>query len=611
MSENLHDIDDLFRDPIEAHEEMPSARVWDDIDHRLDKKNIVRTKKKYNNLKLFSAALLLLLMSVIVYQLLSNHQHKEPASKAMDNAHTETVQATPAATLPGSNHSEKPTRLRENAIANETTLTKDLPADVVATKPKPDASGTPGAVDKTAAAGPAATTTTSADIRKSNEVTANTKTGYIINKDPSKTTADEPGENNTGRGAATAAVNGGHNSETAVLNKTLKIKNRISAGTGQRFTKTNKLTAGKTGYKAATENIVDQEGKQVLVKDRFKQLKLQQYAGAGKLAADRQAAGNNSIAAHNQDTAAANKKIELPVQMKRPLEGIWIGKSMQEETVVLPIHVSIAGNDGLPAWVREKTAMKPVLIKKTSPLHFSVMPFYSPQFSFNRIEADEDHRRQFPQGPSDREKIKNDETYSSSSAWGILVALPLGKQWGLQSGLSYNTRSVSIQPKKVYAQLANDGKVKYRFDCSSGYTFLPPKAGSAPVVGDSITVASSSNNLQYIGIPLTLDYTFFSTKKFNVVPQLGLMANFLVKQSIEASLDAGTSQKQNFTSIEGLRKTYFNGMAGLGLQYNISKRLSLNLVPAVNFALSSINQQAAVKSYLNSFSITGGVKIQF
>jgi hypothetical protein len=89
------------------------------------------------------------------------------------------------------------------------------------------------------------------------------------------------------------------------------------------------------------------------------------------------------------------------------------------------------------------------------------------------------------------------------------------------------------------------------------------------------------------------------------------MANFLVKQSLQTSLDAGVGQKQSITSIQGLRKTYFNGMAGLGLQYNISKRVSLNMVPAVNFAFNSINQYAAVKSYLNSFSVTGGVKLQF
>jgi hypothetical protein len=28
MDKNLHDIDKLFRDQIEEHEEMPSAKVW-------------------------------------------------------------------------------------------------------------------------------------------------------------------------------------------------------------------------------------------------------------------------------------------------------------------------------------------------------------------------------------------------------------------------------------------------------------------------------------------------------------------------------------------------------------------------------------------------------
>ena len=90
------------------------------------------------------------------------------------------------------------------------------------------------------------------------------------------------------------------------------------------------------------------------------------------------------------------------------------------------------------------------------------------------------------------------------------------------------------------------------------------------------------------------------------------MANFLVKQRIETSLDQGaSSQKENITSIQGLRKTYFNAMAGIALQYNISKRISLNIIPAANIALSSINNAAAVKSYPNSFSITGGIKIHF
>ena len=268
-------------------------------------------------------------------------------------------------------------------------------------------------------------------------------------------------------------------------------------------------------------------------------------------------------------------------------------------------------SNATPGIASQPGAAKIVITKKSPAFHFSVMPFFSRQFSFDRIVQDQDHGRPF-QGPNDRDRIKNDETYTASSSWGLLVELPLRKRWSVQAGFSYNTRSVTIQPKQIYAQMDNDGKVKYRFDCSSGYTFLSPKTGTTPAVGDSITVAASKNSLQYIGVPLTITYTFLGAKKINIIPSAGVMANFLVKQRIETSLDQGaSSQKENITSIQGLRKTYFNAMAGIALQYNISKRISLNIIPAANIALSSINNAAAVKSYPNSFSITGGIKIHF
>jgi hypothetical protein len=36
----------------------------------------------------------------------------------------------------------------------------------------------------------------------------------------------------------------------------------------------------------------------------------------------------------------------------------------------------------------------------------------------------------------------------------------------------------------------------------------------------------------------------------------------------------------------------------------------LNITPSGNFALSSINKDAAVKSYPNSFAVAGGIKIK-
>ncbi len=615
MSENLHDIDDLFREPIEAHEEMPSARVWNEIDHGLDRKSIALSKKKYNKLKLFSAALLLLLMSVIVFQLVSKNKTEQPADKTADTANTETVHAAAPGKLGNSNATKKSMPSEDKSLANETLPLDEQPPEA-AVKSNAAAANSAQQTDENKVSAMAVSEAVNskgdaASPNRKEEIAVKVKPGAAADKAVSNRTPVVSGQNKAARQEVAAGVSSELNNETTALNKAVKVKDSIAAGTSGRTTKLNRSSPGKNADKNETALAGIKEHKQALVKTRDKKLKLQQHANSDNTEENFLAAGSRTTAALNRETAKGNIKIELPVRMIRPLAGVWVQKNSGDEIANLPIIVSIVGNDAMPAWVQEKAAVMPVIAKKSSVFHFSIMPFFSPQFSFNRIETDEDHRRQFPQWPNDREKIRNDETYTASSAWGVLVAVPLGRKWGLQSGFSYNSRSVDIQPKKIYAQLANDGKVKYRFDCSSGYTFLSPKAGTSPVVGDSITVASSSNNLQYIGIPLTLNYTFFGTKKFNVIPELGLMANFLVKQSLQTSLDAGTSQQQHITSIQGLRKTYFNGMAGLGLQYNISKRISLNLVPAVNFAFNSINQNAAVKSYLNSFSVTGGVKLQF
>jgi hypothetical protein len=86
----------------------------------------------------------------------------------------------------------------------------------------------------------------------------------------------------------------------------------------------------------------------------------------------------------------------------------------------------------------------------------------------------------------------------------------------------------------------------------------------------------------------------------------------LTRQKIETELvGASTNEKQTISTIQGLKKTYFNAFAGVALEYNVSKKIALNITPVSNFALSAINKDAAVKSYPNSFGVAGGVKIKF
>ena len=113
--------------------------------------------------------------------------------------------------------------------------------------------------------------------------------------------------------------------------------------------------------------------------------------------------------------------------------------------------------------------------KQAKPFRFSVMPFYSPHISFHRIENDDHDGRRWQE--HERDEIRHGEQHQNNNTFGLQIAMPISKHWGIQSGVSYTMKKIDIEPKKVFAKLDDDGKVKYRFDCSSGYTYLASKTG--------------------------------------------------------------------------------------------------------------------------------------
>ncbi len=69
MDENLHNIEDLFKGALEDDEEMPPRKVWKDIEHKLDKDNVISITRKYENLKKVAFLLLFLLTGLTIYEL--------------------------------------------------------------------------------------------------------------------------------------------------------------------------------------------------------------------------------------------------------------------------------------------------------------------------------------------------------------------------------------------------------------------------------------------------------------------------------------------------------------------------------------------------------------
>ena len=69
MEKNLGHIEELFKSALDDHEEIPSQNLWSAVENRLDKDKIADIKRKYTNLKRVALLLLLLLVSIGIYEL--------------------------------------------------------------------------------------------------------------------------------------------------------------------------------------------------------------------------------------------------------------------------------------------------------------------------------------------------------------------------------------------------------------------------------------------------------------------------------------------------------------------------------------------------------------
>lgn len=240
---------------------------------------------------------------------------------------------------------------------------------------------------------------------------------------------------------------------------------------------------------------------------------------------------------------------------------------------------------------------------KKSKLSYSV--FFSPDIVSSRVVND---NKVFKE--DDKHEIERTEKSGFSSTIGALVNYKYANNWSIQSGITFSTTIKKMEKKGIYARPDNRGTVRYKFNCSSGYSYIDVKSGNnTPSSGDSLYALNSTNTLQYIGVPLALQYAF-TKGRWSIAPSLGASANILTKGKIETVIATGTANERNrIREIHSLKPVYFSGIAGVSFGYNVSKRLAVLLSPRARFALSSINKQGPVKTYQNSFGIAGGFNI--
>lgn len=425
-------------------------------------------------------------------------------------------------------------------------------------------------------------------------------------------------------------------STTAEKNKTQNIKGNFSPAESQKIKSPelnknlqHEKTSGTATEQSETLNSFPKANKHTTVSKKYSPQGQDQTAGTLHLKQLQQKnkdiknlrpsiTGNEVTADKNQqptDTATRNsatpgtiKNIE-PARLKNiEISGISFNYNNDLSAITLahPLHVSPELLFMGKKRIYNNRAVTSTRLNFGSPSRFSLNIFYSPDISFKKINNNHPRYRD-----EERDEIEKDERVQYASTAGINLGYNFKSNWQIKTGISYSTVVTNIFPKTIYARPDNNGQFNYRFNCSAGYSYINMDAGgNNPLPGDSINSFESNNKLAYINVPLSIGYSF-NKNRWSIIPSAGVSMSFLVKGQIKTTVANNSGSKSSgTTTIEGLKKSYMNGLVSVAAQYHFSKVFALSFEPTTRFGLEPINKDASVNTVLNSFGFAAGLVIK-
>lgn len=213
--------------------------------------------------------------------------------------------------------------------------------------------------------------------------------------------------------------------------------------------------------------------------------------------------------------------------------------------------------------------------------------------------------------PDNITSIKHREVHEPSFSGGVLATRQLTSHWGLQTGLIFSHTVIGISPQKMYAFQDPAGDVAYKYITSSGYAYIKPGSGAPPSFGDSLTTSEAAHSLNQVSVPLSVRYRM-EKNKLSVTPGAGIMANFLTSARVEIEIEDASHKEIVFVNkLSGAKSFYWSTVIDVDVQYKLSKKLSLNLQPTFQYALSPITENEIVETFPYSFGIRAGLTLKF
>jgi hypothetical protein len=228
-------------------------------------------------------------------------------------------------------------------------------------------------------------------------------------------------------------------------------------------------------------------------------------------------------------------------------------------------------------------------------------------------------------------QLMSSEQPMISYSGGVAVSYKVSKRVSVQSGLYYASLGQVVDGISTYTgfQKFDYAKGDHNFEVltTNGTVYTRNSdvflAATGPVARINTIYTSdvfdpNKNNLRYISSSISQNFSYLElpvlvrykiidkTIDFNLIG--GISYNLLVNNSVYTMVNGS---KYTIGETEKLNPLSISSTLGMGMEYNLSEKLSLNIEPTLRYYLNPINGSTGVNVHPYSFGIFSGFSYRF
>jgi hypothetical protein len=227
-------------------------------------------------------------------------------------------------------------------------------------------------------------------------------------------------------------------------------------------------------------------------------------------------------------------------------------------------------------------------------------------------------------------QINSSEQSKISYSGGVSFAYKISKKLSIQSGLYYSSIGNEVDGINSFAGFRQydytKGDHNFEVLTSSGriYTensdvFLLDNSGDRVLTRYTNDVFDPTKanlsyinnslfqNFSYLEMPVILRYKLIDKSiDFNLIG--GLSYNLLVNNTVRTVVDGS---KYNIGKTAGLNPFMVSSSMGMGIEYSLSEKFSLNLEPTFRYYLNPFGEIPGLKTHPYSFGVFSGLSYKF